>query len=364
MRDGVPSRRSLTATIGIAHQRMRPFAQSGLFVLALLSAAYVTRSLSVPMAFAFMLYFLLRPAVRWLAKARLPKAIAAGVVLGGVLCVLGVTALELSGPASNWARRLPSALQELEAKSRALRRPVEKASHIADAVQHATEVVHAEKLPRVAVAKPGWLDGMIASAAELSGQVLLTIVTAYFLLLNGDTLLGRLFCLLPELHERERASAVINEVERRMSQYLRTVTAINVALGAALAIVLKLLGMPNPLLWAGMATILNYVPYLGPAVGIAVVGVAAFVAMPTASLALAAPLGYLALTSVEGNVITPMILGRAFRISPLVVFLWLAFWAWLWSVPGAILAVPMLMLLKIVCEQSAVFAPVAEFIRD
>lgn len=362
-----PGRVSLSERLSVAIGRgtpIRQFAEVGLFIIALMAALYVTRSVCIPLIFALMLYFLLRPAVRALGRLRIPKPIAGGIVLATVLAGLTFAAVELSVPASNWAQRLPTAVRQLEIKSRALRRPVERASQIAQTVERVADVGRSGDVPQVSVAKPSWFDSFLEGASEIVAQLVVTVIAAYFLLLEGDTLLGRLFRMLPDLRERERAGAVINEVELRMSQYLLTVTLINLALGVAMGISLTLIGMPNPWLWAGMAAVLNFVPYLGAAVGIITVALASFVTFPSFSSAILPPAVYLVFTTIEGNIITPMILGRAFRISPLVLFVWLVFWAWLWSVPGAILAVPLLMLLKIVGEQSVVFSPLVRLIRD
>jgi predicted PurR-regulated permease PerM len=328
-----------------------------------LGALYFARDVIVPLMFALMLYFLLRPSVRLLARLRLPRAVGGAVVLVGVVLLLGLATVELSGPASNWAERLPVAVRQLEFKSRAIKAPVERASRIAEKVEQFAEIGRSGAIPQVAIMKPGLFDSLLESTFTLVGQLLITLIAAYFLLLDGDTFLGRLFRMLPELEGRERAAALINQVEQRMGQYLRTVTLINLALGACLGVILQLLGMPNPWLWAGMASLLNYVPYLGAAVGMIVVGLASFVSFDSASSAILPPLSYLALTSVEGNILTPLVLGHTFRISPLVVFVWLAFWAWLWSIPGAVLAVPMLMLINIVCEQSSTLSRISRLIR-
>jgi predicted PurR-regulated permease PerM len=342
---------------------LRTLAEVGLFLIALLVALYVARDLIVPLVFALMLYFLLRSSVRLLTRLRLPRAVGSAVVLLGVVVLLGAAVFELSTPASNWAERLPVAVRQLEFKSRAFKAPVEKASRIADKVERFTEIGRSGDVPQVAIVKPGLFDALLESTFALLGQALITLIAAFFLLLDGDTLLASLFRMLPDLSGRERASAVINQVEQRMGQYLRTVTCINLGLGLCLGGVLQALGMPNPWLWAGMASILNYVPYLGAAVGMVVVGLVSFVSFDKASSAILPPLSYLALTSVEGNVLTPLVLGRTFRISPLVVFVWLTFWAWLWSIPGAILAVPMLMLINIICEQSPTLSQISKLIR-
>ena len=335
-----------------------------LVALAVAGALYVTSNVVVPLTFSLMIYFLLRPLVRRLRRFGVPKAAAAALVLTATLGTVGVVALELATPAANWAQRLPTAARQLEAKSRALRRPVERASRIADTVEKVTDIGSSAGTPVVTVAKPSFFDSLLEGALGLAAQCFVAVAAAYFLLLRGNTLLGRMLQFLPDIHNRSRAAAVIDQVEHDMSRYLITVTIINLALGASVGAVMYWTDMPNPWLWGGVACVLNYVPYLGSAVGVAVVGLASFVTFAEWREACLPPLLYFVLTALEGNFVTPLILGRTFRISPLVVFVWLVFWAWLWGVPGAMLAVPLLMLLKIVSEQSSAFAPVAKLIED
>jgi predicted PurR-regulated permease PerM len=321
-----------------------------------LAGLHVMRSVFVPLAFAVMLFFLLRAPVRRLVSWHLPRFVASALVLGLAVGSLSLATLELTGPAVTWAQRLPGAVQELEAKSRSLRLPLEQASRGVQLVRKFVDVEGAEKVPRVAVVRPGALQGVVEGAAELTTQLALTIVCAFFLLLDGDGLLDRIHRLAPSFAGPRRASMLVGEVGRRMSQYLLAVTSINLGLGALVSVSFFLLGMPNPLLWGGLAAVLTYVPYIGPAIGLALVVLASFVSFPTAALAVLPPLVYFTLASLEGNLVTPLVLGHSFRISPLVVFVWLSLWVWLWSVPGAILAVPMLMLIKIVCEENPALA--------
>jgi predicted PurR-regulated permease PerM len=342
---------------------LRSLALTGLFLIAVFGVLYVARAVFIPLAFALMLYFLLRPTVRILGRLLIPRAIGSALVLGGLLALFGLAVVELGAPATQWAERLPAALRQLEKKSEVLRKPVARVSELAERVERVTTVNRDDKSRQVAIERPPLFDVIIERAAGLVTELFVMLIAAYFLLIDGDALLGRLFRWLPDVSERERAGAVINEVERRMSQYLRTVTLINVMLGVALGALLSAVHMPNPWLWAVMATVLNYVPYLGAAIGIVTVALASVVTFPSLSDALLPPLTYLGLATIEGNVLSPLILGRAFEISPLVVFVWLVFWGWLWSVPGAIVAVPLLMLLKITCEQSPTLRPIADLMR-
>jgi predicted PurR-regulated permease PerM len=356
-----PPRQGFGGSGGERGARTRSTALVCLTIIATLAGLYAMRSVFIPLTFAVMLFFLLRSTVRKLVRIHVPRLIASALVLGTVIGALTLTTLELAGPAAQWAQRLPAAVQELEAKSRGLRLPLEQASRGLQVIRKMADVEGAEKVPRVAVVRPGWLQGVVEGAAEITSQMALTVVAAFFLLLDGDNLLDRLLRLTPSFTQRRRSS-LVGEVGHRMSAYLRAVTCINLGLGTAIALAFWLLGMPNPVLWGGLAAVLTYVPYLGPAVGIALVALASFVTFPTAAAAAAPPLVYFALASLEGNLVTPLVLGHSFRISPLIVFVWLSLWVWLWSVPGAILAVPMLMLIKIVSEESPSLARIGYFL--
>jgi len=348
------------------HERSTRAGRGALLVLtivACLGAASLARALLAPLIFAVMLFFLLRPAVRGLTRLRLPRAIASGLVLGAVIALLVLATTELAGPAVAWSQRLPDAVRQIELKSRNLRYPLEHVSSAIQAVTELADVTQPESVPRVDVVKPGLLEGLLSHATSAVAEIGLTVVAAFFLLVDGDTLLGRMFRLVPPLAGNKRPTMVINEVGARMSAYLGAVTLVNLGLGLVLAGLLALLHMPNPLLWGGLAAVLTYVPYVGPALGIALVTLASFVTFPTAGAAVVPPLVYFGLATLEGNFVTPFVLGRTFAVRPLVLFVWLALWAWLWSVAGAILAVPMLMLFKSICDETPALAPVAFFIR-
>lgn len=353
--EGRPAQRS---------SRLRSGALVCLAVVAVLAGLHAMRSVFIPLAFAVMLFFLLRGPVRRLVAWHVPRLIASALVLVMAIGGLTLATIELAAPASAWAQRLPTAVQALESKSRALRLPLEQVSRGMQVVRKIADVEGAEKVPRVAVVHPGWLEGVLEGAAEFTSQLALTIVCAFFLLLDGDGLLERIHRITPSFAGRQRASTLVGEVGRRMSQYLLTVTSINLGLGALVALSFYLLGMPNPLLWGGLAAVLTYVPYLGPAVGLTLVVLASFVTFSTPGAAALPPLVYFAFAALEGNVVTPLVLGHSFRISPLLLFVWLSLWLWLWSVPGAILATPMLMLVKIVCQENLGLAGVGYLLGE
>ncbi len=267
-----------------------------------------------------MLYFLLRPVVRALAWCHVPRLVGSTLVLGAALGALAFGALELAAPASAWAGRLPNALHGLEARSRSLSYPLNLASPLLQTAAEAAEKIGADKVLHVATVGRGQLRGLVGGAATFTTQLVLTMVLSYFLLTEADNLIGRLSRTASASTPSQQAALVLDKVTARMSRYLRTVTLINLGLGMALTGALFLLGMPNPWLWGGIAALLTYVPYLGPAIGIGLVALAAFVTFQTTGTVLAPPLVYLALSVIVGNIVTPLLLGRTLRVSPLVVF--------------------------------------------
>lgn len=340
----------------------RSWAPTVIALVATVAAMSAARAVFVPLAFALMLFFLLRPPVRWLAEHGVPRVVGGALVLGAFVGLLVFAVVELSGPAVDWAQRLPGAIRQLEVKSRQLRYPLEHLTRALQAVATLAEVGRSN-VPRVDVVRPGLIQGLFEHASVLAAQVGLAGGAAYFLLIDGDTLLRRFFRLRPARPGDRRSTAVMNEVGSSMSAYLGAVTMVNLGLGVSLTALLALLGMPNPWLWGLLAAVLTYVPYVGPATGICLVGLASCITYPTLGAALVPPLAYLGLAIIEGNFVTPLVLGRALAVRPLVVFVWFAFFAWLWSIPGAILAVPLLMLFKFICDETPGLAAISFLVR-
>ena len=147
-----------------------------------------------------------------------------------------------------------------------------------------------------------------------------------------------------------------------ISIYLATITLINAVLGTAVGLALFALDFPNPLLWGVMAGLLNYVPYLGAVVGVSIVAVASFISIEPASAAILPPLSYAAINILEGQFITPSIVSRNLTLNPVVVFLSVSFFSWFWGIPGALMAVPILVIIKILSDYIVTLQPIGEFL--
>ncbi|MGH9360311.1 MAG: AI-2E family transporter [Thermoanaerobaculia bacterium] len=334
---------------------------TGLFILACLYTLYVARAFLLPVVLAVLLKFVLSPLVGGLKRLRIPEGLGALIVLLALVGALGAAFYELAGPAFEWMDRAPGSMRRLEEKLRELKAPVERMSAATERVEEMAQVGDAP--PRqVEVADPSLGERLFQNVWNFSANAFVMLVLLYFLLASGDLFLRKLVRVLPTFSDRKRAVEILRQVELEVSAYLSTMTLINIGLGVAVGLAFYLLGMPNPALWAVMVALLNYVPYLGAIVGVAVMAVVAFLTFAETGEALLVPLAYLVINFVESYFVTPMILGRRLTLNPVVIFLGLTFWGWIWGITGALIAVPLLVAVKIVCDHSETLAPVGEFL--
>ena len=171
----------------------------------------------------------------------------------------------------------------------------------------------------------------------------------------------KLIRVMPSLADKKRAVEIARQIETEISAYLSMITLINVLLGLAVWGLMSLIGIPNPLLWGVLATFTNYIPYLGAIVMILVLAMVGFITFDDIGQALLAPGAFIGLNILESYILTPLILGRRLTLNPVVIFLGLTFWGWLWGITGAVLAVPIMVVLKIFCDHSETLASVGEF---
>lgn len=333
---------------------LRRAAPAGLFVLALLYTAYVAKPVLLPLVVAALLNFVLTPPVAGLRRLKVPRKLAAAVVVGGVCAALAYGAVSLSGPALRWAAEAPRTLPLVERKLRRIKKPVADVKKATEEVEKIADMGK-DEAPEVVVKGPSLGTSLFSGTGETLVEVLLTLVLAFFFLAYGEALFARCVEALPRSGDRARLLGMGSEIRREVTVYLSTVTVINAALGVAVSGAMAALGMPNAVLWGVVAGLLNFVPYAGAVVATGVVAVVALVTFDDLTRIVAAPLALAAITVFEGQVVTPMILGRRLALNPLVILVGLLLWGWLWGAPGALVAVPLLVILKIVCDRTASF---------
>lgn len=343
---------------------IKSLALTGLFILALFYTLYLGRAFFLPITLAVLLSFLLSPLVRWLKKLRIPEGLGAAVVVFGLLGLLGLSVYELAGPAYNWMTQAPRSLRKVEDKLRALKKPVQTVSKATEQVEKITKVGGGQEPARVTVSTESLGERVFSQATDFVSNGVVMFILLYFLLAAGDMFLRKLIKVLPSLSDKKRAVEIARQIETEISAYLATITLINAILGLAVWGIMSLIGLPNALLWGVLAFVTNYIPYLGAIVMISVLAMVGFITFDDLPHALMAPGAFVGLNLLESYFLTPMILGRRLTLNPVVIFLGLTFWGWLWGITGAVLAVPIMVVLKIFCDHSEPLAPIGEFLGD
>jgi predicted PurR-regulated permease PerM len=343
---------------------VRSITLTGIFVLLVFYTLYFARDFILPVVLAFLLTFLLAPVVRGLHRIRVPETIGAALVILAVLSGVVYGVYSLSGPAGDWIERAPEGLRRVERRVRDLQRPVAEVREAAEEVQEQVEEMAGQQRSPTEVQVEGQtLTGVVLTQTQafLAGAVV-TIILLYFLLASGDLFLRKLVRVLPRLSDKKAAIEIARDMEDHISKYMVTMTLINVGLGIAVGGAMRLAGMPNPVLWGVAAAIANFVPYLGPVVTLGMIALVSLLTFEDLGRALVAPALYLGLNAVEGYIVTPMLLGRRLLLNPVVIFMGIIFWGWLWGIPGALLAVPILVSFKIFCDHIEPLSPIAEFL--
>jgi predicted PurR-regulated permease PerM len=325
--------------------------QACLLILASLAAACVAADILLPLVLAFMLKLLFQPAMRQLDRISVPRGLAALLVIFAFFGLIVGLGAAVAGPAAEWAGRLPQGLPRLEEKLHFLNRPIET-------FQNFMRQMGAGDSPGFDL-----IGTALSGTQHFAGGFFETILILFFLLMSGDTFLRRTVEILPRFSDKRQAVELSQQIEQNISIYLVTITLMNGLVGVATGLTMWATGLGDPILWGVMAFILNYVPIMGPVAGVAIFTFAGLLGIE-GTLAAFLPAGlYLLIHLIEGEIVTPMLLAKRFTLNPVLVILSLIFWFWAWGVAGAILAVPMLAIFKIVCDGIKPLNPVGHFLE-
>jgi predicted PurR-regulated permease PerM len=323
---------------------------AGIFGLLLIYSLYFARDMAIPVVFAVILHFALEPVMRSLVRLHIPRVVAGLlVILVFLACVAGF-AMTLSAPAADWIAKAPQTLSRIEDRLYFLK---EQIAELQDALHHVEKIAagSGRETAVVAVQGPGLSSSLFSGTRSMLTELGTITVLLFFFLVSGDMMLRRFVEILPRLADKKQAVEITREIESQVSAYLGTIGIINAVVGMATGIAAYLCGLPDPVLWGTIAFALNFIPILGPLTGIIglfLVGLMTFDGVWHALL----PAGiYLLIHLVEGEALTPMLLARRFVLNPVLVMMSLVFWYWMWGIAGALLAVPMLAILKIVCDR-------------
>jgi predicted PurR-regulated permease PerM len=340
---------------------VRSIAITGLFVLALFYTLYFARSFILPILLAVLLDFLLSPVVRGLKRMRVPVPLGAGIVVLALVGGIGTAVYELSGPAQEWVSTAPASMGKVQDKLRRLRRPIEQVSKTADRVAEAASATPAQT-QQVVVKGPSLSSRLVGTTREILTGFFEVMLLLYFLLAVGDLFLQKLIKVLPQFRDKKKAVAIARDTEAAISTYLYTVTLINVGQGIAVTLGMLAIGRPNAPLWGVLSGLLEFIPYVGAAAMTGTLLMAGFVTYDGTGAALLPAGVYLVINFIQSNLVSPLVLGRRLTLNPVAIFVGLVFWLWIWGIPGAFIAVPLLATFKIFCDHIESLAPLGEFL--
>jgi predicted PurR-regulated permease PerM len=308
----------------------------GIFVLLLLVCLYFSRALLVPILTAVIIAITFGPLVNKAADHGIPRWVTSLVLVGTIMGVAALGITLLANPLTEWIARAPEVGATIRQKLHVFDAPLAAVREL----QSSLTSTNANQV-KVESGLAEWVTPAIAILTPAATQAVVFVVTLIFFSIGQLQFRNVIISLLPSRDAKLRYLKIVNDVGRNLAGYLTVVTLINVALGVVVALGAWLLGFPDPVFFGLLAAILNYIPYIGPAIMVAVLFTVGLVVFPTVGDASIAPLAFVALATLEGMILTPTIVGRHLTLNPLAVFLAVAFWAWLWGPFGAFLAVPL-----------------------
>jgi len=348
-------------------------AAGGLLLLALVAALYLARSVVLPTVLALFLMVPLNPLVQGLRRLHLPRWLAAAVVVAGLLTGLGFAMSKVVQPAATWVTQAPRNLEKAQVKIAQLLRPTGQDVAVLPAGETnsvaptapAVEPVAGKKLPPPPAESLGLQrlgEFVVHWTRSVMGEFAALVILLFFFLSTEDHFGRKCIGVLPGFRYRRQALKIIAALHATLFRYLLTVLLINCTLGLVMALAMGWLHMPNPLVWGVMAALLPLVPYFGALAGVIVLTAVSFTVFASVGEAVVPPLVYLGLACLEGGFATPLILGQRLALKPVAIILSVLFWDWLWGIPGAVLAVPILIVMKVVGEHVESLQPVSEFL--
>jgi predicted PurR-regulated permease PerM len=342
--------------------RLVPFA-SGLLIpvlaaiLAVLGIAGLqfASSLLVPIVVAVLLTLLLGPLVRWMCRFGVVEPVAAGIIVFGTVILIISALVVLSGPATEWLRRAPAAMHQVEDKLRAIE-PLSVIQATAMSLGHLTGSAGSDSsAATIQVVPPGPLSEMGWTTAHVVGGLLTVVFLTFFLLSSGSMFRRKVAYLVPGGIQRTRMKRALYEIEQQMSHYLLLNTLISMGFGLATWGLLALIGVPNAILWGTLAGFSNFMPYLGAAATVVMIGIVTLATFDGTQATILACGGFLLLDLIKGHLVCPLVLGRRLPLNTVAILLSLLFWGWVWGIMGVIIAVPLTVMIQIICSHTERF---------
>jgi predicted PurR-regulated permease PerM len=325
--------------------RLSQVAVIGLFVIAVLWAAFVAQPVVVPVVLAWTIATIVLPVVAWMQDHKVPRWLAVVLVAVTLIAVIVTLLAVLSTPVTYWLGRASELGVLMRQKLQMMTQPLAMLDEVRKALNSIT--VGSEGGVKVEAQSGSLVATIIGLLTPAVSQFILFIGALIFYLVYQKRIRTTAVFFVRDREARLTTLRTLSDIDSNMTVYFGTFTVVNVCLGVVTVLLTWLVGLPNPLLWGVLAAVLNYVPYIGPAIVVGTLGVVGLLTFPTLPEAAVAPLVYIGIVTVEGQFLTPMVIGHRLTLNPFAVFLAIAFCTWLWGPIGAFLAVPLLMALTV-----------------
>jgi len=331
----------------------------GIFLILLTAALRLGAGLLLPIAVAGLLTLLLDPPVRALHRWGLPTGVGAALVVFGMVGGLATGAGVLAGPASEWVEAAPRVLKEAQARLRRVLRPLQETARQVDQATESAMQGGRSPAPTVQIKPPGVLQRITGSTAGFVATSLTVVFLTYFQLAMLPVFRKRIAHLIGTRAGARNMEEVLTEIEGQMSRYMLVNTLTSAGVGVVTWGFLAIVGLPNALLWGVVAFLLNFIPYAGALVTVTLVGLAALASFDATGTVLLAVGGCAAINVLEGYFVTPHLLGKHLPLNPVAIFVSLLYWGWVWGAAGALLAVPITVMLQVVASRTERLRPLS-----
>ena len=323
---------------------------------------YFGRDLVMPLILGLLLALTLSPVVRLLARFRIPSPIGASMIVVSAGAVILLGTYSLSGSISEMMDSAPEVRDRIELRLQDLQEPIESVKQASDELGSLVESMNNEEVSTVVVEQPSIITSAASTLATSATTFAIALFMALFILSTGTLFHEKLIVLMPVLSEKKKALRIVYDVESQVSRYLLTITVINACLGLVIWLLMYALNMPNPVMWGVVVMCLNFLPFIGAIIGAVAVGLVAMTSMDSIGAALLIPAIYYGSSVVEGSLITPFIIGHRLSLNIVALFLSVTIWSWLWGMPGALMAVPILVVVKVICDHVQGWAAFGHFL--
>lgn len=310
---------------------------------------FIASSLFVPIVISALAYLTLRPIAARLCSFGVPQVAASGLLIVGLFALLGGIVSMLYSPAQKWIATAPVSIAKIQKNFESIVEPLTLLDRAEQKLDEASDAATDEMASlEVSIQKPSLVDQrvLINTTGQILAFVAAIAVLTFFMLSTGDDLLNRILNMLPDEDSREQLLSKIGGIQQSVGKYLAQITVINIGLGLAVSVVMWAVGMPTPVLWGLLATMFNFIPYVGPLAATSLVFLAAASTFDTLWRAGITATIFWSITAIEGQFVTPAILGKTLKVGPVVVLVAVAFWGFLWGLPGVFLAVPLLIVAR------------------